>query len=169
MELKERIKRPPLKTQLMDHYRQKNFTVSKSDVQSSASTAGIAMYWAITLLLLYETLFIIVPDLYKGDHDKQFLVKILIWLTFLVSTLNWCAIKQAFGNNVRADDKTKYFDDCLQQVTPSGWTNCPKCQVSLRDILYSPSQHSLFSSFSHLLVHVRSKSRETTILGLGPY
>ncbi|KAL5008628.1 hypothetical protein ScPMuIL_014209 [Solemya velum] len=129
MELKERIKRPPLKEQLASHYRQKDFTVSKAAVQSSVSTAGIVVYWAMTFFLLYESLFIIVPDLYKGEYDKQLLMKILIGLTFFVCTLNWFAIKQGFGNGVRPSDKTKYFEDCLQQMTPSGWRNCPKCQL----------------------------------------
>ncbi|CAL1537317.1 unnamed protein product [Lymnaea stagnalis] len=123
-----------LKEKLTEHYQKRDFKPKKS----SASTYGMIFFWTMSVSLLLEGIFILLPNHFKEDNSVSSETSnfssyrcaqlIAIWL-FLASAANWSLTHFASINHVLKETKDKYFPDML--AAPPGWKSCLTCMIDV--------------------------------------
>ncbi|XP_071161285.1 palmitoyltransferase ZDHHC22-like [Mytilus edulis] len=123
MELRER-KPPTLKEKFSDHYKNRDFTVKKTQI----NTIGVAFFWGMWISLFIEG-HILTFQLYGDNWIKTGVIFVLIWFSAWQSFINWFGTYLVDVSKVDAAVKEKHHPGILE--TPTGWYNCPNCQVDV--------------------------------------
>ncbi|XP_050404146.2 palmitoyltransferase ZDHHC22 [Patella vulgata] len=112
-----------LKEKLKAHYDNRNFQPQ----ETSANKVGVAFYWFMTISLLFESLLILIPTLFKDNTTVKLLCQVLVFMALVECNACWFLTYKDVSNYVRKTFIEKYFTQI--QETPPGWRSCPSCQL----------------------------------------
>ena len=119
----ERRKATTLKEKLADHYQKRDFSVKPS----IASQVGMTFFGFMTISLLFESLLILIPAVYKDGETTRRVCQLLVFFTLFEMVANWYYTYNDVKNHVKKTSKDIHFPNSID--TPPGWKTCPVCQL----------------------------------------